>query len=159
MPPLGGLFIGGGFPETQAGALEANRSLRGAVTEAIEGGSPTYAECGGLMYLTRSIHWRGRRFEMCGIIDAETRLDEVPQGRGYVELIEDNNTIWREPGKNNSPTTIYAHEFHYSRLVDMKKDYQTAYKVTRGVGLGNGRDGIVHKNLLATLYPSAQFLR
>ena len=149
LPSIDGLFIGGGFPETQADALEANQSLRGAVSEAIEDGLPTYAECGGLMYLSRSIHWQGRRFEMCAVIAADTHLDEVPQGRGYVELIADNTMIWQQPGNNNPPTTIRAHEFHYSRLVNMKQDYPTAYKVNRGVGLGDGRDGIIYKNLLA----------
>ncbi|MBC6413472.1 MAG: cobyrinate a,c-diamide synthase [Chromatiales bacterium] len=149
LPATDGLFIGGGFPETQADVLEANRPLRTAVAEAIEGGIPVYAECGGLMYLTRGIHWQGRRFEMCGVIDADTYVDKVPQGRGYVELIADNTISRRQLGDNDQPATIYAHEFHYSRLIDIKSDYQTAYKVNRGVGLGNGRDGIIYKNLLA----------
>ena len=149
LPPIDGLFIGGGFPETQAGALEANRALRHAVGEAIEDRMPVYAECGGLMYLTDSIYWQGRRFEMCGVIDADTQMYETPQGRGYVELNESGETIWGGGGEDNTSDVIHAHEFHYSRLVDMKQSYPTAYKVSRGVGLGNGRDGIVYKNLLA----------
>ncbi len=149
LPPIDGLLIGGGFPETQAGALEANRALRHAVGEAIEDRMPVYAECGGLMYLTDSIHWQGRRFEMCGVIDADTQMYETPQGRGYVELNESGETIWGGGGEDNTSHVIHAHEFHYSRLVDMKQSYPTAYKVSRGVGLGNGRDGIVYKNLLA----------
>jgi cobyrinic acid a,c-diamide synthase len=65
LPALDGLFIGGGFPETCLDALEANVALRGELRRAIEAGLPTYAECGGLMYLSRSIHWpqcaHGRR--------------------------------------------------------------------------------------------------
>ena len=149
LPPLDGLFIGGGFPETQAGALVANQSLRRAVAAAVEDGLPVYAECGGLMYLTRNIHWQGRRFEMCGVIDADTQMHDTPQGRGYTELIETDEMIWRRD-ENNPTKTIYAHEFHYSRLTDIKRDYRTAYQISRGVGLGDGRDGIVYKNLLAT---------
>ena len=153
LPPINGLFIGGGFPETQAGALEANRALRRAVAEAIENRMPVYAECGGLMYLTNSIYWQGRRFEMCGVIDADTQMYETPQGRGYVELNETDDMIWggiwSGQGEENTSSVIHAHEFHYSRLVDMKQSYPTAYKISRGVGLGNGRDGIVYKNLLA----------
>ena len=149
LPLLDGLFIGGGFPETQADALVSNQSLRRAVAAAAEDGLPVYAECGGLMYLTRSIHWQGRRFEMCGVIDADTQMHDTPQGRGYTELIETDEMIWRRD-ENNPTKTIYAHEFHYSRLVDIKRDYRTAYQISRGVGLGDGRDGIVYKNLLAT---------
>ena len=149
LPPIDGLFIGGGFPETQAGALEANGALRRAVGEAIEDHMPVYAECGGLMYLTDSIHWQDRRFEMCGVIDADTQMYEIPQGRGYVELNETNEIIWGGRSDDDTSTVIYAHEFHYSRLVDMRQSYPTAYKISRGAGLGNGRDGIVYKNLLA----------
>ena len=149
LPQLDGLFIGGGFPETQASELEANHSLRGAVAEAIENGLPTYAECGGLMYLTQSINWQGRQFKMCGVLDADTYMNDTPQGRGYVELSEDRKTIWPSDNENNPNTTIYAHEFHYSHLINIRQDYQTAYKVVRGIGLGDGRDGIVYKNLLA----------
>ena len=150
LPPMDGLLIGGGFPETQASALEANRTLRCAVGEAIENGLPVYAECGGLMYLTRSIHWKDRRFEMCGVIDADTQMHETPQGRGYVELNETDEMIWGNQDEGDAKATIYAHEFHYSRLVNIKKTYPTAYKVSRGVGLGEGRDGIIYKNLLAS---------
>ena len=149
LPPINGLFIGGGFPETQASALEANLALRHAVAEAIEDRMPVYAECGGLMYLTKSIHWQGRRFEMCGVIDADTQMHEIPQGRGYVELNETDGMIWGGQGEGNTSGVIHAHEFHYSRLVDIKQSYPTAYKISRGAGLGNGRDGIVYKNLLA----------
>ena len=149
LPPINGLFIGGGFPETQASALEANRALRHAVAEAIEDCMPVYAECGGLMYLTKSIHWQGRRFEMCGVIDADTQMHETPQGRGYVKLNETDGMIWGGQGEGNTSSVIHAHEFHYSRLVDIKQSYPTAYKISRGAGLGNGHDGIVYKNLLA----------
>lgn len=150
LPPIDGLLIGGGFPETQAKALEANRTLRRAVGDAIENGLPVYAECGGLMYLTRSICWQGRRFEMCGVIDADTQMHETPQGRGYVRLTETDAMIWQNRDREHAKNIIYAHEFHYSRLVDIKQNYRTAYQISRGVGLGNGCDGIVYKNLLAT---------
>ncbi len=75
LPACDGLFIGGGFPETQSRALAANRSMRESVRAAVEDGLPTYAECGGLMYLTRSISYRGEAEgsaqEMVGVIPAE----------------------------------------------------------------------------------------
>jgi len=61
LPPADGLFIGGGFPETSMQALEVNVSMRNSIREFIEEGGAAYAECGGLMYLCRSISWKGRR--------------------------------------------------------------------------------------------------
>ncbi|MFO1268135.1 MAG: hypothetical protein U1F67_15975 [Rubrivivax sp.] len=74
---LDGLVIGGGFPETAMAALEANASMRASIRDAIAAGLPTYAECGGLMYLTRSITWRGQRRPV-GAIAADTVMDERP---------------------------------------------------------------------------------
>ncbi|MFV2055234.1 MAG: cobyrinate a,c-diamide synthase, partial [Thiohalomonadales bacterium] len=59
-PDVDALFIGGGFPETHLSALSGNASLRTEIRLAIDAGLPVYAECGGLMYLSRSIHWRGK---------------------------------------------------------------------------------------------------
>src|SRR3569832_437064 len=52
LPDVDGLIIGGGFPEVFMAELEANVSLRSRIRRAIEAGLPTYAECGGLMYLS-----------------------------------------------------------------------------------------------------------
>lgn len=70
LPELDGLFIGGGFPEALAARLAGNVALRHALRERIDAGLPVYAECGGLMYLARSITWRGERHEMVGAIPA-----------------------------------------------------------------------------------------
>ena len=72
LPSCDGLFIGGGFPETLAAGLEANSELRRNIRAAVEGGLPTYAECGGMMYLTRSISFQGARREMVGVIPADS---------------------------------------------------------------------------------------
>ena len=148
LPDVDALFIGGGFPETHAAALEANTSLRGAVREAIESGLPAYAECGGLMYLSRGIEWRGRRYEMVGVIPADTVMCDQPRGRGYVQLEETPDMPW--PPASGARPVRAAHEFHYSKLVGLPENVKTAYKVLRGEGIGGGRDGVVYKNLLAS---------
>jgi cobyrinic acid a,c-diamide synthase len=145
LPALDGLFIGGGFPEVQMPALAANHSLRAELRHAIEAGLPTYAECGGLMYLTRSLRWRERRAEMVGVIPADTVMHAKPQGRGYVRLRDTGRGPWAlAPG-----TEVRAHEFHYSSLENTAPGLTYAYEVLRGTGIDGRHDGIVHQNLLA----------
>lgn len=146
LPSIDGLFIGGGFPETQMEALEANHSLRTEIRNAIEAGLPVYAECGGLMYLTRSIQWQDKHCDMVGAIPADTMMHQRPQGRGYVRLTETGKSPW--PGKTGSET-INAHEFHYSSLENIHPDIQYAYNVNRGHGIDGKHDGILLHNVFA----------
>ncbi len=147
LPDIDGLFIGGGFPETQMQALEANSAMRSTVRNAIESGLPVYAECGGLMYLSRSIEWQGRCYEMVGVIPGDAVMHERPQGRGYVRLEETGNGPWGNI--SNTRNEIAAHEFHYSSLINMDKNQDYAFRVKRGSGIDGEHDGIVYKNLLA----------
>ncbi len=146
LPEADGLFIGGGFPETHMPQLAANSALRTALRTAIEAGLPVYAECGGLMYLTRSIRWKGERFEMVGALPADTVMHERPVGRGYVRLRETADHPW--PGARDSEA-FSAHEFHHSSLENVDPSLGYAYQVLRGTGIDGQRDGIVHRNVLA----------
>ena len=146
LPPLDGLFIGGGFPETSLRELEANRSMRESVRSAIESGLPCYAECGGLMYLSRSIAWRGREARMVGVIPGDITMSERPHGRGYIQLKETEAMPW----SGRRATVITGHEFHYSQLEGLPEDMAFAYEVIRGAGIRDHKDGIVYKNLLAS---------
>ena len=149
LPPLDGVFIGGGFPETHMDALAANRGLHAELRAAIDAGLPAYAECGGLMYLARSIEWNGRRAEMVGAIPADIVMHAKPVGRGYVHLRETGLGPWpaRQPG---AAALIRAHEFHYSSVENLAPGTRFAYEVERGHGIDGRHDGIVHKNLLAS---------
>ncbi len=146
LPAVDALFIGGGFPETHLAALSANADLRGAVRDAIEAGMPAYAECGGLMYLARSIEWHGRRAEMAGVLPADIVMHARPVGRGYVHLRETGRGPW--PARASG--VIRAHEFHYSSVENLAPGLEFAYAVERGHGIDGRRDGIVYKNLLAS---------
>ncbi len=150
LPPIDALFLGGGFPETNMQALEANSALRHQIKAAIEAGLPTYAECGGLMYLARHIKWNGKSAEMVGVIPAIAVMHEKPCGRGYVILKETANHPWPAPGSDGLPQTHAAHEFHYSRLEGISSRQHFAYDVLRGAGLDGSHDGLVYKNLLAS---------
>lgn len=148
LAPVDGLFIGGGFPEIHMQALEANSALRQDIRQAIEQGLPTYAECGGLMYLAKQLSWRGRQCEMVGVIRADAVMYDRPQGRGYVQLRETGHSPWAQTPRTQ--TQIAAHEFHYSRLERFEQPVQYAYEVLRGAGIDGRHDGLVYKNLLAS---------
>ncbi|MCI4680337.1 cobyrinate a,c-diamide synthase [Rhodoblastus acidophilus] len=149
LPACDGFFIGGGFPETQSQALSANRPLRENIKAAIEGGMPTYAECGGMMYLTRSILYRGAVEEMVGVIPADSVMGDRPQGRGLVRVEETADFPW--PGeKGVGAASVAAHEFHYARLENVAPDLRYAWRVKRGYGVDGQRDGIVIGNLFAS---------
>lgn len=147
LPDCDGLFIGGGFPESFLDALEANATMRASILDTIEAGLPTYAECGGLMYLARGIEWRGQRRRMVGAIAGDVIMRDRPVGRGYVEL----QTTAAHPWKDGSEAAmIRAHEFHYSAIENLPSDTAFAYRMKRGHGIDGRHDGIVYKNLLAS---------
>lgn len=146
LPAVDGLFIGGGFPETHMAALEANASLRREIHAAIEAGLPAYAECGGLMYLSRSIRWGEKSCAMVGVIPGDIVMYEKPQGRGYVQLRETGQNPW--PGEG-AAAEFFAHEFHYSMLENLSPGLTYAYDMLRGTGVDGRHDGIVYRNLVA----------
>lgn len=149
LPEIDGLFVGGGFPETQMERLEANASMRADIRRAIENGLPVYAECGGLMYLARSITWNDRTCEMVGSVPGDAVMHERPVGRGYIRLRETGKAPWPLADHAAQPGEIAGHEFHYSSLENLPPDLEFAYDVLRGAGVDGRHDGIVYKNMLA----------
>jgi cobyrinic acid a,c-diamide synthase len=149
LPDVDALFIGGGFPERHASSLQNNSTLRCEIKSKIESGMPVYAECGGLMYLSEKIFWKGESFNMVGAIPGNSIMHEKPCGRGYVKLDENHdNSLW--PQSNHSGATIKAHEFHYSSLIDLPESSNFAYDVKRGTGIREQKDGLVYKNTFAS---------
>ncbi len=149
LPEVDGLFIGGGFPEMFMAELQANAALREAIASVIEAGLPVYAECGGLMYLARSVSWRGQTCRMVGAIPGDITMHDKPVGRGYVTLATTPDAPW--PAQQASwPHELRGHEFHYSSLDNLAPDVRFAYRVKRGHGVDGQHDGIVHRNVLAS---------
>ena len=144
LPDVDAVFIGGGFPETQMHALAANVSMRKSIKQAIKGGMPAYAECGGLMYLCRSLHWRGERAGMVGAITADAVMHARPQGRGYVRFSTTTDHLWSGEGQIQN-----AHEFHYASIDNLEAGHVFARKMARGAGISGTGDGIVMHNLIA----------
>ncbi|OUD14100.1 cobyrinate a,c-diamide synthase [Thioflexithrix psekupsensis] len=144
LPLLDGLFIGGGFPETNGQLLAANYSFKEELRQAIENDLPVYAECGGLMYLGRYIYWCDEKMKMVGALPYNTVMENKPQGRGYVKLQETAYHPWGITGNGE----VYAHEFHHSRIIHLDGHFNFAYRVQRGSGMINQQDGLVYRNTL-----------
>ena len=145
MPPVDALYIGGGFPETQAGWLSANESFRLSLREAAEAGLPIYAECGGFIYLGESLTIGDKQYPMVGALPVKFGMEKRPQGHGYTTLTVDQENPFFPIGQ-----TITGHEFHYCRILSQNNhENHTAYRVVRGTGMDGQREGLCRKNILA----------
>ncbi|MCB9481354.1 MAG: hydrogenobyrinic acid a,c-diamide synthase (glutamine-hydrolyzing) [Desulfobacteraceae bacterium] len=143
---LHALYIGGGFPESFAGELEANKTMRESVRAMAMSGLPVYAECGGLMYLGKSIILGDREYEMCSFFDMSFTISKKPQGHGYVDAIVTKENPFMDKG-----THIKGHEFRYSKIVNINSDdCFYSYELDRGVGIEENMDGITKKNTIAS---------
>ncbi|MCX8031099.1 MAG: hydrogenobyrinic acid a,c-diamide synthase (glutamine-hydrolyzing) [Thermodesulfovibrionales bacterium] len=145
LPEIHALYIGGGFPETNATKLAQNITFKNSVKDAAECGLPIYAECGGLMFLGKELIINSESFSMVGVFPLTFQMKKKPQAHGYT-IVE----IDRENPFYPKNTVLYGHEFHYSMLKDAPDNLATSFKMIRGEGLINKRDGIYWKNTLGT---------
>jgi cobyrinic acid a,c-diamide synthase len=119
----GALVLAGGFPEVFGAELEANATLRAAVREFAASGRPVLAECGGLLYLCRSLDGH----EMCGAIPAHAQMTKRLT-LGYREATAQTATPWIAAGER-----VRGHEFHYTR-VEPEAEVSPAWQLrARGV--------------------------
>lgn len=103
---IDGLILGGGYPELYLDALSQNLGMIQSIRDAENAGMPIFAECGGFMYLGKSIGGH----PMTGIVDLCFEMTSKLQNFGYVELTAKGHTGLLARGE-----TALAHEFHYSR--------------------------------------------
>ena len=141
---LDALYIGGGFPETNLINLTLNHELIVSLKQLEEDGLPIYAECGGLMYLAEEIEWKGRKYELSGILPIKIKMHDKPQGHGYCEATVDEDNPFYEKG-----TFIKGHEFHYSKIYEYDSELKSSLAISRGVGCFEKRDGLTYKNVFA----------
>lgn len=116
------LYLGGGYPEIYAKQLSENASMRKVVRAAVAGGMPTIAECGGFLYLHRTLQdASGTPYPMAGALAA----DAFPTGKlsrfGYVTLTAKKDTMLLSRGEQ-----VPAHEFHYWDSTDPGCDFEAA---------------------------------
>ncbi|HSH12573.1 MAG TPA: cobyrinic acid a,c-diamide synthase, partial [Desulfurivibrionaceae bacterium] len=145
LPALDALYIGGGFPENSARELAANLSFLDSLREQVAAGLPVYAECGGLIYLGRSLAMAGEVHRLADVFPVDFVLEKKPQAHGYTRLVLEEENPFYSIG-----SVISGHEFRYSRVVAWpEKTARLAGRLERGVGFAAGRDGLVHNNVLA----------
>jgi cobyrinic acid a,c-diamide synthase len=148
LPDVDAVYIGGGYPELHLADLEATPCTRD-LNLAAEQNMPIYAECGGLMYLTKEIQ-AGKNYRMCGVFPSTTEMTRHIQALGYAK-----GTGTGEISYIPSSQEITGHEFHYSRQ-DPDTDANYAINLSRGKGIIAGKDGLVSHNALGC-YTHAYF--
>jgi len=144
LPKTDGIYIGGGFPEILGVALEKNQTMRKKIKQLSEDNLPIYAECGGLMYLTKSINYGKRTNKMVGLFDAETIMTKKMKLNYTKGNIITKNII------SDKTHNFQGHEFHYSKLDSVSSDSKFVYKLKIGDGIKNHFDGMVLYNTLAS---------
>ncbi|HVP96532.1 cobyrinate a,c-diamide synthase [Methanoregula sp.] len=133
-PEMDAAYLGGGYPELHAAALERSR-CRTFLHERISRGMPVYAECGGLMYLCRSLK-TDRSYAMADVLPARAEMTQKLQALGYVHgSFATGSGLWA--GK----LAVHGHEFHYSR-VECDNDARFALRLGQGKGIRDGHDGL-----------------
>ncbi len=140
------IYMGGGFPETHAMELAANMEFKTALKECANKGVPIYAECGGFIFLGKSIEIDNKKYPMADILPVRFGLSERPVGHGYTSVkVVSKNPFYKKGD------IIRGHEFRYSTIMDI--DYQPhemAFKMERGKGIIDKLDGFSKNNVFAT---------
>jgi len=137
------IYIGGGFPEVLGQSLERNTTMRNLIKKHAEEGMPIYAECGGLMYLTKSIDFGKKKYKMVGLFDAETQMTKK-MTLNYTEGRITSNCLVSGPAK------FRAHEFHYSKIGNLARDAKLVYDLKIGEGISGKKDALSEYNTLAS---------
>jgi len=149
LPDADGYIIGGGYPEMHAAALSENEDMLLDIRECSRQGTPIYAECGGLMYLTRELvikaGWRGnreeKRYALCGAFPGKTLMP----ARRVVAYVSGKSSAGSPVGES----LFRGHEFHYSEVM-MPGETHFAYRLCRGQGIQDGRDGALVQRTLGS---------
>ena len=145
-PDLHGLYLGGGYPELFATQLAENHPMMQAIGEQARAGMPIYAECGGLMYLSREItDLDGKPHTMAGLLPFTVRMLPRLKSLGYREIILMAEGLLGPPG-----TRARGHEFHYSEIVSESPEPGRLYRILDRQGENSRWEGYTLGNVLAS---------
>lgn len=104
LPAADIVYLPGGYPELYAGELAQNRSMKEQLRHFAGCGGRIFAECGGMIYLGKSLECEGRLWEMAGVLPVESTMEGARLTLGYRSM-EWKGRVWK------------GHEFHYSRTL------------------------------------------
>lgn len=149
---IDGIYFGGGYPEVFAGQLSKKTALLREIREKSLSGMPIYGECGGFMYLCRTLSGMEdpREYTMSGCFDFKIQMSKRLRSLGYREITLNKDTLIGKKGD-----VLRGHEFHYSSLKNKKpenrqKDNSGIYKVTSRAGQAITLEGYQVKNTLGS---------
>lgn len=145
LPPVDGLYFGGGFPEMFLDSLSGNTTMLDSIRQAHAKGLPILAECGGLMYLCRGVvDWDGKYWPGVGIVPADIQMTRRLQALGYLQATALKDTILGSSGH-----ILMGHEFHYSTMTEVSPE-DLAFTLDGGLRPGQRVEGFAKDNLLAS---------
>lgn len=148
LPEVDALYFGGGYPELHARELEDSQ-CRHSIHDMADNGMPMYGECGGLMYLCRSVA-ADREYQMAGVLPACVEMTKTIQALGYVKgSYNGRPRVWADAA------SLRGHEFHYSE-VTCDPDARFAIRLVQGKGIQDGKDGLTEANVIGA-YTHAYF--
>lgn len=140
IPEADVLYIGGGYPELYALGLSKNISMIKAIQDWAHSGKPIYAECGGLMYLSRGIYNTNEDFfQMTGILPFETAMRKERFNLGYREVELKEDCILGKKGDR-----LKGHEFHYSEIMEQQSSRAAEQQLKKIYSVRNSQGGFVN---------------
>ena len=144
-----GLYFGGGYPELAGAELASRTELIAWLRDRAEAGTPMIGECGGFMYLGRSLtDLDGVARPMTGLLPVDTAMEKKLQSIGYKDVALAAPTPLGPAGLK-----IRGHEFHYSRIVSPAPEAgeaEPALSVTPGRGGPTKTAGLVRGNVFGS---------
>lgn len=153
LPEVDCLYLGGGYPELNLKELAANKSFLQDIREALESGLPCYAECGGFIYLGRTMTMLGETHKLVDFFPFDFTMTDRLQHFGYMTANIKKGT----PLSLEEEIIIKGHEFHYTKRRD-ETPFATVYNVSkqRRDKTVNWQEGYVKQNTLGG-YPHFNF--
>jgi len=151
---ISGIYIGGGYPEEYAEKLSQNGAMLEAVKNFALSGRPIYAECAGLVYLSRGVELlNGSKHRFAGFLPSWTKMRKRFKSLGYVEV-----TLTEDSLLGCGGSVFRGHRFHYSELIDDpagNSGWKNVYSIKPRSFGQTLREGFSSKNVLAS-YVHAQ---
>jgi cobyrinic acid a,c-diamide synthase len=158
---LDALYLGGGYPELHAEKLSGNRQMLEEIRAFAASGKPVYAECGGMLYLSRSLSVDGARYAMAGVLPLSMQMTDKLVQFGYVTVEFTKDCLLGPKG-----TVVRGHSFHYSRIAsqgEVRTSYHVQYSLSdkeemEGFQLGNVLASYVHLHFRANPAAAENFV-